>query len=60
MGWLMKWVLQFQGLYEKPTINNRRPKIYNTCIKKLVYAAKGHFMKACNLIIYKYSNIISL
>jgi len=53
--------LQFQRLYEEPkTIDNKRTKVYNTCKGKLVYALRDHFMKAGNLIIYKYSNKISL
>jgi hypothetical protein len=42
------------------TIDNKRSRICNTSIEKLVYAQRGHFMKSNNLIIYKYSNIISL
>ncbi len=53
--------LQFQGFYEEPkTINNKRSKVCNTYIGKLVYAPRDHFIKVGNLIIYKYSNKISL
>jgi hypothetical protein len=54
------WALQFQGLYEKLNIDNKKSRVCNTYIEKLVYASKGHFMKASNLIIYKNSNIISI
>jgi hypothetical protein len=36
---------------ENPTINKRRSKVCNTCIDKLIYAAKGPFMKTGNVII---------
>jgi hypothetical protein len=53
--------LQFQGFYEEPkTIDNKRSKVYNICIGKLVCTPRDHFMKVGNLIIYKYSNKISL
>ncbi len=49
--------LQFQGFYEEfKTIDNKRSKVSNTCIRKLVYAPRDQFMKMGNLIIYKYSN----
>jgi hypothetical protein len=52
MGQLMMWVLQFEGLlWKTQTIDNKRSRIYNTHIDKLVYAPKGPFMKACNIII---------
>ncbi len=53
--------LQLQRFYEEPkTIDNKKTKGCNTCIGKLVYEPRDHFMKARNLIIYKYSNKISL
>jgi len=41
------------------TIDNKKLRVCNTCIEKLIYAPRGYFMKANNLIICKYSNIIS-
>jgi hypothetical protein len=55
----MMWVLQFQGFMKNQTIDNKRSRICNTCIEKLVYAPRGHFMKTSNLIIYNYSSIRS-
>jgi hypothetical protein len=59
MGWLIMWVLKFERLYEKPNFDNKKLRVCNTYIEKLVYAQKGNFMKANNLIIYKNSNMIS-
>jgi hypothetical protein len=36
---------------ETPTINNKKSKVYNTLIDKLVYAPRGPFMKVGNVII---------
>jgi hypothetical protein len=40
------------ALWKNPTIDNKISRVCNTCIKKLVYAPRGHFMKVGNLIIY--------
>jgi hypothetical protein len=36
---------------ENPAINNKRSKVWNTYIYKLVYAPRGLFMKVGNVII---------
>jgi hypothetical protein len=38
---------------KNPAIDNKRSRVCSTCIKKLIYAPRGHFMKAFNLIILK-------
>jgi len=44
-------VLQFETLYENPTINKIRLKVCNTYIDKPIYALRGPFMKMGNVII---------
>jgi hypothetical protein len=39
------------ALWRTQTIDNRRARVCITYIDKLVYALRGHFMKASNVII---------
>jgi hypothetical protein len=50
-------ITNWGALWRTQTIDNKRSKVHNTHINKLVYAPRGHFMKAGNIIIYKYTYI---
>jgi hypothetical protein len=39
------------ALWKTQTIDNRRSRVCNTYIDKLVYGPRGYFMKASNIII---------
>jgi hypothetical protein len=50
-------IANWGALWRTQTIDNKRSRVHNTHINKLVYAPKGHFMKVGNIIIYKYNYI---
>jgi hypothetical protein len=42
-------IANWGALHKTQTIDNRRSKVHNTHINKLVYALRGHFMKTGNI-----------
>ncbi len=51
ISWLICGYCNLKCFMENPTINNRRSKVYNTCIGKPICAPRGPFMKMGNVII---------
>ncbi len=51
ISWLICVYCNLKCFMENLTINNRRSKVYNTCIGTPIYAPRGPFMKMGNVII---------